>query len=72
MNVIVKTNPAKSLEDFHHEGILRIHLPYFKGIEKGFVNLRVITKETNLKWLEDEISKGNIWIPEQKLYAEST
>ncbi|WBL42367.1 hypothetical protein PBT90_00035 [Algoriphagus halophytocola] len=71
MNITVTTKPAKSLEDFHHEKILRVHLPYFHRLRNGYLNLRVITRETNLKWLEDEISHGNIWIPKEKLTAES-
>ena len=70
MKVLVTTKQAKSMEDFHHEEILRIYLPYFLRLPNGYLNLRVITKLTNLKWLENEINQGNVYIPIEKITAE--
>lgn len=73
MKLIIDIQPVRAIDQMRlREGKLRIYQPYLHKLPNGNFQLRVVTPESNLTWIDTEAKKGNIYIPREDLSTEKS
>lgn len=72
MKLDLDLKQAESMKDFiqRPDGSLVNYQPYFHQITPEKLHLRVVTPESNLKWLEGEVDKGKVQLISEIIIAE--
>jgi hypothetical protein len=73
MKIILEIQQVREIGQMRlREGKLRLYQPYLHKLANGNFQLRTVTENSNVSWIDFEARKGNIYIPVEDLSTEKS